>query len=120
MTNKLCCVLNPYVKNRSKRICLPCLKGAIKAELVKNIDWGKEAHKMARAQNEYLNDDHSGGWYELYWEFSSAWSKMEKIVKKIAGPNAYELVHDEVEDIASEIFNDLQDKAMRRVKIVVT
>lgn len=119
MANKLCCVLNPYVKNRSERICEPCLEDTIKAGLAKNIDWDKEARLIASAQRDYLNDDHGGGWYDLYCENSSSWDKLEKLVRKITGPNADDDVYDNVLDTAEDIFTDLQDKAMNRVKIVV-
>lgn len=119
MANKLCCVLNPFIKNRSKRSCLPCLKKTIKAELLKKIDWDKEAHEIASAQADYLDDDHGGGWYEIYADNSTSWNKMHKIVQKMAGPNADDDVYDQVTDTAEDIFADLQEKASTRVQIVV-
>src|ERR1035437_7903005 len=118
MKNKRCCVLNTYVKNRSKRYCLPCVEKTLKVAL-KKINWEGVAHEMARYQRDYLEDDHRGGWYDGYSENTVYWDKMEKVVRKISGSNEDDEIYNTLFDKASEMYYALDGKAMGRIKIVV-
>lgn len=118
MQNNLCCLLDPLIKNRSKKYCATCIKKKLRSD-IKQMDWDKVARQIAKAQQDYLDDWDSVGWVDRYYEYYED-NSFEKLLDKVIGPYCDEEAYGQVSDQAQDYYERLFEKACSRVKIVVT
>lgn len=116
LPNNLCCTLNPYFKNRSKKYCLTCYKSLIKETLLQRINWDDLPNQIAAAQRDFLLDhSHKDGWEDALEDSTNISTKVANVFDKILGLD----LEDEFIDEAWGIYDELLNKAADRVKIVV-